>query len=255
MTARDIARGLHGRRSGAGYMACCPAHDDRTPSLAIRDGDDGRVLIHCHAGCSQERVIAALRERGLWGDGPVLVRARAKREPLGPMVAEYIYTDEDGRPLYRVTRHAPKTFRQWRPDGQGGWIAGLTRRTRIVPYRLREVVEAPIVFVVEGEKDVETLREQGFVATCNPGGAGKWRPEFACYFRGKTVIVIPDTDDVGRLHGQHVARSLQPVAAQIITVDLSPDGVKDITEWFAAGHSEVELVETVETAWRIEEVH
>jgi hypothetical protein len=63
--------------------------------------------------------------------------------------------DEDGVLLYQVCRFEPKTFRQRRPDGNGGWKWNLNG-TRRVLYRLREVLEAPIVFVVEGEKDVET---------------------------------------------------------------------------------------------------
>ena len=66
MTAETIAKALGGRKAGGGWMARCPAHDDRTPSLSIRDADDGKVLVRCHAGCDQERVIAALRARGLW---------------------------------------------------------------------------------------------------------------------------------------------------------------------------------------------
>jgi putative DNA primase/helicase len=45
-----------------------PAHDDRSPSLSIHDMDDNKVLVHCHAGCDQERVITALRVRGLWAE-------------------------------------------------------------------------------------------------------------------------------------------------------------------------------------------
>ena len=71
MTAETIAKALGGRKAGGGWMARCPAHDDRTPSLSIRDADDGKVLVRCHAGCDQERVIAALRARGLWAEnGP-----------------------------------------------------------------------------------------------------------------------------------------------------------------------------------------
>ena len=66
MNAEIIAKALGGRRAGAGWMAHCPAHDDRTPSLSVRDFTDGKVLVRCHAGCDQERVIAALRERNLW---------------------------------------------------------------------------------------------------------------------------------------------------------------------------------------------
>jgi hypothetical protein len=70
MDAECIARALGGRKAGGGWAARCPAHDDRTPSLSIHDGDNRKVLVRCHAGCDQERVIAALRSRGLWtGDG------------------------------------------------------------------------------------------------------------------------------------------------------------------------------------------
>ena len=66
ITAEGIAKALGGRRVGGGWMARCPAHHDRKPSLSIRDADDGKVLIHCHAGCDQRGVIAILRSRGLW---------------------------------------------------------------------------------------------------------------------------------------------------------------------------------------------
>jgi putative DNA primase/helicase len=66
MKAENIAKALGGRKAGGGWMTRCPSHDDREPSLSIREGDDGKVLVHCHAGCDQGRVIAALRSRGLW---------------------------------------------------------------------------------------------------------------------------------------------------------------------------------------------
>ncbi len=66
MNAETIAKALGGRKAGGGWMARCPSHDDREPSLSIRDADDGKVLVRCHAGCYQGQVIAALRSRGLW---------------------------------------------------------------------------------------------------------------------------------------------------------------------------------------------
>jgi putative DNA primase/helicase len=66
MNAETIAKALGGRKAGNSWTACCPAHDDREPSLSIRDGDNGKVLVRCHAGCSQARVIQSLRSRGLW---------------------------------------------------------------------------------------------------------------------------------------------------------------------------------------------
>lgn len=69
MTAEAVAKALGGRKAGGGWIARCPAHDDRTPSLSITDTQDDKVLVRCHAGCDQKRVITALRERGLWGEG------------------------------------------------------------------------------------------------------------------------------------------------------------------------------------------
>lgn len=67
VTAAGLAEALGGRRIGTGkWQACCPAHDDKHPSLAIREAEDGTVLVHCRSGCDQRQVIEALRGRGLW---------------------------------------------------------------------------------------------------------------------------------------------------------------------------------------------
>ncbi len=66
MKAETIAKALGGRKAGRTWMACCPAHEDREPSLSITEAKDGKVLVRCHAGCDQRDVIAALRSRGVW---------------------------------------------------------------------------------------------------------------------------------------------------------------------------------------------
>jgi putative DNA primase/helicase len=66
MTAETTAKALGGRKAGAAWMARCPAHEDREPSLSIKDTDGGKVLVRCHAGCDQQKVIAALKARGIW---------------------------------------------------------------------------------------------------------------------------------------------------------------------------------------------
>jgi putative DNA primase/helicase len=66
MNAETIAKVLGGRKAGGAWMACCPVHEDREPSLSITDGKGGKVLVRCHAGCDQHQVIAALRSRGIW---------------------------------------------------------------------------------------------------------------------------------------------------------------------------------------------
>jgi hypothetical protein len=74
--ARQIVLALKGVWHGSYGMCCCPAHQDRTPSLSIRDGGDGMVLVHCHAGCDQSAVIDALKARGLWEQPPAGGRFR-----------------------------------------------------------------------------------------------------------------------------------------------------------------------------------
>jgi hypothetical protein len=66
MNAETVAKALGGRKAGGGWTARCPAHNDRKPSLSICDAHDGMVLVHCHAGCDQSDVIAALRSRRVW---------------------------------------------------------------------------------------------------------------------------------------------------------------------------------------------
>lgn len=69
MTAETIAKALGGRKASGGWMAKCPAHDDRSPSLSLRDADNNKVLVYCHAGCPQRAIIDRLKERGLWPIG------------------------------------------------------------------------------------------------------------------------------------------------------------------------------------------
>jgi putative DNA primase/helicase len=88
MTAKEIARVLGGRKVGAVWMARCPAHDDRNPSLAIAIARNGKVLVHCHAGCDKRTVIATLEARGAWktprqGAGRSLPRAD-RQSPAEP---------------------------------------------------------------------------------------------------------------------------------------------------------------------------
>jgi DNA primase len=234
MTADSIARALKARRSGSCWMAKCPRHDDRNPSLSIREVD-GKVLVHCHAGCTQRDVIETLKAKGLWPQRSVN-RRRA-------IAATYDYGDEAGSVLYQVVRTHPKGFFQRRSDGHGGWINKKSKRQ--VLFHLRELVEAPIVFVVEGEKDVETLRGQGFVATTNAGGAeAPWLPEFTEALAGREVILIPDNDGPGRERAARIARALLGHVTRLVILEL--EGAKDTTEWFERGHGELELIELVE---------
>ena len=111
--AAKIAIALLGYKSGGGWMARCPAHDDSTPSLALRDAEDGRVLIHCHAGCDQKSVIAALAKRRLWTNSSS-VEAHMPSNTGQPAAVSEKGTDERRRTfsalrLWAQTSHATGT--------------------------------------------------------------------------------------------------------------------------------------------------
>lgn len=230
MTAESVARSLGGRPVGSNWMARCPVHDDTNPSLSIKEAD-GKVLVYCHAGCSQENVIDALKTLGLW-------------HTESPQIEEtYDYEDEGGILLYQVVRYRPKDFKQRRPDGEGGWI--WKKSPRQVLYHLTEVLRSQIVIVVEGERDVETLRKNGFIATTNAGGAGTpWSREHTKALSGREVILIPDRDRAGYARVCRIAQALLGDVSRLVYLEL--EGGKDVTDWFSRGHSKAELLIEIE---------
>jgi 5S rRNA maturation endonuclease (ribonuclease M5) len=223
----------------------CPGHDDRRASLSVAVGRNGNVVLHCQAGCETEDVLAA------WPGGALTMQALFDdwwERRLGPTSSEigatYDYVDESGALLFQVVRKTGKRFVQRRPDGAGDWIwkLGSTRR---VLYRLPRVLEAVRdgvpVYVAEGEKDVHALERVGCVATCNPGGAGKWRDEYAEALRSADVTVVQDRDDAGRKHARAVVAALRGVAASVRLVEAAQG--KDAADHLRAGLSVSELVD------------
>jgi hypothetical protein len=144
------------------------------------------------------------------------------------IVATYPYRDEQGKLLFEVVRYSPKDFKQRCPGGHGRWSWNLNGVRRVL-YNLPELIKSELVMVCEGEKDCETAKRLGFVATCNPGGAGKWRPEYSECLRAKRIFIIPDRDEPGRNHAHDVARSVIGVAESVKILEL-PAG-KDLSEW------------------------
>jgi putative DNA primase/helicase len=186
--------------------------------------------------------VTALKDLGLWDESASESKSEASS---WRQVAVYPYRDENGELLFEMVRFErgsggarQKKLLGRRPDGRWG-IQGVRR----VPYHLPELIEAAITFIVEGEKDVEALRAWGFVATCNPLGAGKWDPSYNPFFRGKEVLVIPDDDEPGWRHATQTVRGILPYAAGIRVLNL---GCKDISDWFTTGHRELELIALVE---------
>lgn len=231
-------------KSGDGWLACCPAHDDQNPSLSIGVGDGGRILVKCHACCATEVVVSAmgLKLADLSTGDP-----KHNGKPRPRVVATYDYHDESGVLLFQVCRFEPKDFRQRRPDGKGGWTWN-TKGVRKVLFRLPEFIAAVAagkrVVVAEGEKDVLSLVQHGFDATCNPGGAGKWLDEHTQTLRGAHAVVIADKDAPGRAAAAKVAAKLRGVAASAKVIECPVVGgraVKDAADYFAAGGTAVSL--------------
>lgn len=160
------------------------------------------------------------------------------------IVARYPYHDEHGALLFEVVRFEPKSFAQRRPDGRGGFVWGLDG-VRRVPYRLPQLLNSVgTVYVTEGEKDADRLVDLGVTATCNPCGAGSWRPELAKYFDGREVTILPDNDGAGLAHADDVARALHPVAKSVRVVWLPGLPSKaDVSDWLDAGHTFARLDE------------
>lgn len=245
------------RRSNGQYVACCPAHGDRTPSLSVTTGNDGRVLLRCHAGCTLEAICGAI------GIKSQELFPRQLREPPQPgdaersrVIAEHDYTDENGALLSQVVRSEPKAFRQRRPDGRGGWTYSLHGVRRVL-YKLPELIEAVAlgrqIVIVEGEKSVDRLASLGITATCSSGGARKWRDDYAEPLRGADVVILPDNDAPSRTHAAKVARSLKEVAGRVRIIDLPELPEKgDVYDWLDAGHIIDELHELAESAPEVE---
>lgn len=226
------AKGCAPKAAGEGkWVSRCPAHDDQHPSLSIAAGDDGRVLVHCHAGCTAAEVCTALgmKEADLF--------TPKARPPARRMIKTYNYCDAGDRILFQVCRYEPKAFHQRRPDGHGGWIWNVSGVPRVL-YHLPQLAKADPkepVFIVEGEKDADVLASIGVLATTNPGGAGKWKKlSDDSVLRSRRVFIITDKDDTGREHAVDVAARLFGKAAEVRVLELPGEGVKDAADWVVA---------------------
>lgn len=259
---RTVIAKLDGaRKSGGQWMARCPAHDDAKASLSITEGNDQPVVLTCMAGCESTVILDALgltwkdlcapREdtpAGEAGGGNVWT-------PNGPAIAVYPYHDENGKLLFEVLRSRGKKFSQRVPDAtaKSGWTyrLGDTRRVLFhLPKLLEDIGNGMPVYICEGEKDVLALERAGCTATCNPGGAGKWREEYARFFDGVIVYIVADRDEPGQKHARQVRASLQGVAAAVEVVEAAgeglPDGrrIKDAADHLEAGYTPADFVVT-----------
>jgi hypothetical protein len=242
------------RSVGKYSRSLCPFHEESDPSFSTNT-DTG--LFRCF-GCKETGDAFSFygKLKGL-SSFPAILQGIASEFGLSSsdkpsnknsIVVTYDYQDEKGDLLFQVCRCEGKQFKQRRPDGSGGWIWKLDGERRVL-YHLPEILKADQVLIPEGEKDVDNLRQRGFTATTNPGGAGNWRPEFSECLRDKEVILLPDNDEPGRKHIQVVGSSLHGVARSIKVVELPglPDK-GDVSDWIEAGGTKEDLLKLIESA-------
>ncbi len=243
--------------NGPQGLGICPFHDDHNPSFSVNP-DDG--LFNCF-GCGAKGSIFDFRMKRYGEDFPTALAVLAAEEgisatatrqkPQKKIKAVYDYTDESGTLLFQSVRYEPKDFKQRRPDGTGGWIWSLLDVTkkqyavRLVPYRLLEILKADLVLICEGEKDVHNVEALGFTATTNAMGALKWKKEYNEFFKGKSIVILPDHDEPGIKHGQSVAEALHVITESLKVIELpgldGSQGKKDVSDWMAAGGTREQL--------------
>ena len=237
------------------YKCHCPAHDDKQESLSVNEGDKGIMLkCHAGCDFSSICAKLGMKERDLfWDDNPrpssgkpkaakALVAPKPKKdEPpkvymsyqaafgyVGKIENIYRYTDAQGQLIFSAVRIMPpsgiKTFRQCRPADPGKSefpiVCNVPREISDgLVYRLPAVKAAiqagETVYVVEGEKDADTLARLGRCGTTCARGADSWTQAHGEQLRGADVIVIPDNDNSGKKHEESVLRSLTGVAKRV----------------------------------------
>lgn len=230
------------RRSGAGYIALCPAHKDDSPSLSIATGATGAILIKCHTGCSFDDIARSMRleVKDLTPPGT------PEPKPDLKLVATYTYHGADGSIIGRkrrfVNEAGKKTFRWERPDPSDPkrWVPGGNNEAPI--YRLPEIIAAApdaLIVIVEGEKDADRLASLGYVATTTPNGAAsKWREADSPFFAGRRVCVVADDDESGKVKARDTAEALSKIAAAVGVVVMPNASAKkgfDVSDFLDGG--------------------
>ena len=272
MDAKLIAAALGRARPAANghWLASCPVLDhgqgngDKNPSLSVRD-EDGKLLLKCHGGCSQQDVWAAVRDMGLlpqtseWveplagigrrinGHQPPTPRLPVPTAPAPPVQVEleqeWLYEDESGvtqfvKQRFRTSDAKGKTYKLLRVMSDGSRQASM-QGAKIIPYRLADVLEAKLqakpIFICEGEKAADALASIGVFCSTSHTGAGSWPAANSAWFKDLAVVLVPDFDAPGYRYASLVAAALLSIAKSVRLLALPVGHTEDAFEWVAAG--------------------
>lgn len=180
-------------------------------------------MLHCHAGCDTKNILAAvgLQEKDMFNNSK-------KEKPV--VVAEYIYRDEEDKPLYKVVKYQPKNFVQAKYEN-GEWVWKM-KDVRYVLYNLSNVIKSDTIYWVEGEKDADNLNKLGLVATTTVGGASnfiKRADNYMPFLSNKKVLILPDNDKPGYKYASDIENALKSIVSEIKILKLA-DVVDDLKE-------------------------
>lgn len=233
------------------FQCKCPVHHDHTASMTVSKGKKG-ILIHCHAGCETKSILEAvgLRESDLFYDSNVTKvkqdwKDRLEHSKKKKIVEIYDYVDQGGKYLYSKIRfekdeNGKKEMLYGVLNKEKDWFQyGLKGKHKTL-YNLPEIREAAAqkrtIYYVEGEKDVETLRGLGLIAT-TAGSSGDWRRFFSMYFSGIDVVLLPDNDEAGEKLTTRIISDLIGVVNSIKVVKTSERDHGDVTDYFQDGYT------------------
>lgn len=233
------------------FQCKCPIHNDHTASMTVSKGKKG-ILIHCHAGCETKSIleVVGLRESDLFYDSNVTKvkqdwKDRLEHSKKKKIVEIYDYVDEGGKYLYSKIRfekdeNGKKEMLYGVLNKEKDWFQyGLKGKYKTL-YNLLEIREAAAqkrtIYYVEGEKDVETLRGLGLIAT-TAGSSGDWRRFFSKYFSGVDVVLLPDNDEAGEKLTERIISDLIGVVNSIKVVKTSERDHGDVTDYFQDGYT------------------
>lgn len=222
------------QRNNGQVKVKCPFHEDHAPSLSLHLE---KGFFHCF-GC------------GASGSFKKFLELARSSNGKSKMASMYEYQDEKGNMLFQVVRYAPKGFKVRRRDENGLWQWGLDGARKVL-YRLPDVLASDDILIVEGEKDADTLRANGFVATTNPFGAGKWEESYSEILKDKRIVIIPDTDEPGQKHARDVAGKILVYAKSVKVIAL-PFG-KDVSEYLEQGGTKESLTALMAQTGEVED--
>ncbi len=238
-----FGRGVILKKRGSALVCLCPLHDEKTPSFTVNKDE---TLWKCH-GCGKNgSIIDLVSEMEGISVGKAMKKLSGEEseqpKPRGVIVAEYSYTDEHNNELYQSVRYEPKTFRQRRKIN-GEWVYTLSEVTRVL-YRLPQLIKSPYAWIVEGEKDVQSLERLGFVATTNAGGSNGWLESYSETLLGKEIYVCSDNDEPGEKHAKAIIDSLKEKTI-VKRIEL-PKQFKDVTDFINAHADAKERLEKLQ---------